>query len=92
MSTPETIGVLAALGALIAIARARRSARRPKGPRHDDSPLHAGRMAVDAEVEDHDIDGMLDAINERRRRREARTLDEELADELMRGTWEEEEK
>ena len=37
--------------------------------------------------EEHDIDDMLDAINERRRRAGRRDIGEELADELMRSTW-----
>jgi hypothetical protein len=39
------------------------------------------------EVEDTDIDDMLDAIAELRRRNGRRAIGEELADELMRGTW-----
>ena len=41
-----------------------------------------------AEIEEHDTDDMLDGINAYRRRREGRDIGEELADELMRGTWE----
>ena len=42
-----------------------------------------------ADVEAHDIDDMLDAINERRQRTGRRDVGEELADEAMRGTWDE---
>jgi hypothetical protein len=40
-----------------------------------------------AEAEDHDIDDMLEAISACRRRAGRRDVGEELADELMRGTW-----
>lgn len=40
-----------------------------------------------ADVEEHDVDQMLDAIAERRRRSGRREIGEELADELIRGTW-----
>jgi hypothetical protein len=43
--------------------------------------------AAMSEIESHDIDDMLDGINERRRRTGRRDLGEELADELLRGTW-----
>jgi hypothetical protein len=52
-----------------------------------DSQIHGRRTEADAEVEDHDIDQMLDAINEHRRRAGRREIGEELADELMRSTW-----
>ncbi len=44
---------------------------------------------AEAEIEAHDIDDMLNAIAERRRRLGRRDIGEELADELMRGTWDE---
>jgi hypothetical protein len=40
-----------------------------------------------AQTEEHDVDQMLDAIAERRRRTGRRDIGEELADELTRGTW-----
>ena len=43
--------------------------------------------AAMSEIESHDIDDMLDGINERRRRAGRRDLGEELADELLRATW-----
>jgi hypothetical protein len=42
---------------------------------------------AEAEIEAHDIDQMLDSINEIRRRTGRRDVGEELADEAMRGTW-----
>jgi hypothetical protein len=53
-------------------------------------PRHGPDYEAMADVEAHDIDDMLDAIGERRRRRGARDVGEELADELERGTWERE--
>ncbi len=43
---------------------------------------------AEADMESHDIDDMLDAINERRRRGGRRDIGEELSDELIRGDWE----
>ena len=40
-----------------------------------------------ADVESHDVDDMVDAIAERRARSGRRPIGEELADELLRGTW-----
>ena len=40
-----------------------------------------------ADVESHDVDDMVDAIAERRARSGRRPVGEELADELLRGTW-----
>ena len=52
---------------------------------------HTARQGIDyeamADVESHDVDDMLDAIAERRRRTGRREVGEELADELLRGTW-----
>jgi hypothetical protein len=58
----------------------------PRRPRADDQ-LHRDRAATQAEVEDRDIDDMLDAIAERRRHAGRRGIGEELADDLLRGTW-----
>jgi len=44
---------------------------------------------AEAEIEEHDIDQMLDSLNELRRRTGHRDIGEELADEAMRGTWSE---
>jgi hypothetical protein len=86
-------GVLAALVALATLAQRRRrrggGAAAPANPRRADSELHRQRAAAQAEVEEHDIDAMVDALNELRRRRGGREIGEELADELMRGTWDE---
>jgi hypothetical protein len=51
------------------------------------SQIHGRRAEADAEIEEHDIDQTLDAINEHRRRAGRREIGEELADELMRSTW-----
>ena len=64
----------------------RRRGRRAHRP---DVALEYTRAEAAAETEEHDIDDMLDAIEEHRRRRGVRGLGEELADELERGTWEE---
>jgi hypothetical protein len=52
-----------------------------------DSEVHLGRAQAAAEVEEHDIDDMLGAIGEYRRRAGRREIGEELSDELLRGTW-----
>ena len=57
------------------------------GRRRQDHELERTRAEAAAEVEEHDIDDMLSAIEEYRRRRGARGLGEELADDLERGTW-----
>jgi hypothetical protein len=61
--------------------------RRKRRARRPDVALERTRAEVAAESEEHDVDDMLDAIEERRRRRGARGLGEELADDLERGTW-----
>jgi hypothetical protein len=43
--------------------------------------------AAMSEIESHDVDDMLDAIHEYRRRAGRRDVGEELADEFLRGTW-----
>jgi hypothetical protein len=40
-----------------------------------------------AEVDAHDTDDMLDGISEHRQRTGRRDVGEELADDLIRGTW-----
>jgi hypothetical protein len=86
-------GALAALLALATFAgrwwRHGAGAADPTNPPRADSELHRQRAAAEAEVEDHDIDAMLDALNALRRRRGGREIGEELSDELLRGTWEE---
>lgn len=61
--------------------------RKPPGRGRRDNDLHRIRAGADAEIAGHDIDDMLDAIAERRRRAGSRSIGEELADELLRGTW-----
>ena len=58
----------------------------PRGARSD-AALERTRAEVAADTEEHDIDDMLNAIEEHRRRRGARGIGEELADDLERGTW-----
>jgi hypothetical protein len=48
---------------------------------------HAPDYEAMADIEARDTDEMLDGIGERRRRRGGRDIGDELADELMRGTW-----
>jgi hypothetical protein len=79
--------VIAQVARLIARRRRKAHAGRVSGGRHGDSSLHSRRAAAEAEVEDTDIDEMLDAIAELRRRNGHRAIGEELADELMRSTW-----
>ena len=63
--------------------------RRERRALRPDVALERIRAEAAAEAEEHDIDDMLNAIEEHRRRRGARGLGEELADDLQRGTWEE---
>ena len=62
--------------------------RRERRARRGDVPVEYTRAEAAAEVEAHDIDDMLNAIEDYRRRRGVRGLGEELADDLERGTWE----
>ena len=59
-----------------------------RSQRRSDDELHRQRAELDGAVEDHDVDDLIEAINERRRRSGRREVGEELADELLRGTWE----
>ena len=63
--------------------------RRERRARRPDVALERMQAEAAAEAEDHDIDDMLNAIEEHHRRRGARGLGEELGDHLQRGTWEE---
>jgi hypothetical protein len=56
---------------------------RPRGGRRRTGPDY-GAMA---EIEEHDIEQMLEGLNERRRRQGKREIGEELADELTRSSW-----
>jgi hypothetical protein len=60
------------------------------GAAERDSDLHRARAETASEVEERDIDDMLDAIAERRRRRGGRDVGEEVGDELLRASWDEE--
>lgn len=55
--------------------------------RQPGEPRRTPDYAAMSEIESHDIDDMLDGINARRRRTGRRELGAELADELLRGTW-----
>jgi hypothetical protein len=48
---------------------------------------HGPDYGAMAEIEEHDIEQMLDGINDRRRRTGRRPIGDELADELLRSTW-----
>ena len=56
-------------------------------PPRKDRESDRRRAEAEAEVEGHDIDDMLEAISAYRRRAGRRDVGEELADELMRGSW-----
>jgi hypothetical protein len=56
-------------------------------PPRKDRAIDRRRAEAEAEIEAHDIEDMLDAISEYRRRARRRDVGEELADELMRGSW-----
>jgi hypothetical protein len=60
--------VTAQLARLIARRRRNAQARRASGGRRDDSGPHSRPSEAEAEVEDHDLDDVLDAIAELRRR------------------------
>ena len=61
-----------------------------RGPGRDEFRHRGPDYEAMAEIETHDIEQMLDGINERRRRTARRELAEELADDAMRDTWKEE--
>jgi len=82
--------VVLVVAAVVLVAVALRPGRDRPSVVRVDSPLHRSRAEAAADAEDHDIDDMLDAIAERRRRRGGRDVGEELGDELMRGSWDEE--
>ena len=75
-----TAARMVGMGLLRGWRRRERRARRP------DIVLERSRAEASAEAEEHDIDDMLNAIEEHRRRRGARGLGEELADDLERGS------
>jgi hypothetical protein len=75
-----TVAVVVACAVVLAIIVASLpapAAKRPQGLDYE----------AMAEVESHDVDDMLNAIAERRRRTGRRDVGEELGDELLRGTW-----
>jgi hypothetical protein len=54
-------------------------------------PRRTPDYAAMSEIESHDVDDMLDAIAEYRRRTGRRAVGEELADEFLRGGWDSDE-
>jgi hypothetical protein len=68
--------------ALPTIAIARRSMGAAKT-----ASATSGSLRPRSRSERHDVDDMLDAINEHRQRAGRRDIGEELADELLRSTW-----
>jgi hypothetical protein len=60
----------------------------PDRSQRSDDELHRQRAEFDGAVEEHDLDDLIDAINERRRRSGRRDVGEEIADELLRASWE----
>jgi hypothetical protein len=81
--------VIVALVAWVLRLRPGAANRQARVSRRADTEPHGARAAAGAEMEEHDIDDMLDAIAEHRRRRGGRDIGEELADELLRGSWDE---
>jgi hypothetical protein len=55
--------------------------------RRRDNEMHRRVAEAMSEVEAHDIDEMLEAINDRRRERGRPGIGEQLADDLIRSTW-----
>lgn len=82
--------LLAALGvSIVAVGLSVSHRRRRRAPvtgrqRRRDSAVDAVRATADADMEQHDIDDMLDAIAARRRARGRPELGEELARQLLR--------
>ena len=70
------------------VVRRRRNPTAGLPGRGRDNELVRAQLEAEAEMETHDIDDMLDAIGGYRRRQGRRDVGEELADDLMRGTWE----
>jgi hypothetical protein len=79
-------GATAVLGLLIGNRRAALRSRRSAGDQRDSS-MHRQRAQAEADVEGRDIEDMLDAIAEYRRRAGQRDIGEEIADEILRSTW-----
>lgn len=82
VTTMLLVVIAAACVALLVLVLLLPRAARPEPGRG----LDYGAMA---DVEAHDIDDMLSAIDERRHRSGRRSVGEELADELTRGSWRE---
>lgn len=77
--------VIAAAGLALTHGRGRGTAfNAAHRPSHRDADMHARRAAAEAEMEEHDVDDMLDAIVERRRARGRPEIGDELARRLLR--------
>ena len=80
---PIVVGPIAALVLLVLLL--------PRDPRRARELVSELRRGPDyeamAEIESRDIEQMLDGINERRRRAGKRDLGEELSDDFLRSTW-----
>jgi hypothetical protein len=76
---PVLVIVGAMLAVFVVVSLLVKEPRRLRG-----TTLDYGAMS---EIESHDVEDMLEGINERRRRAGKRELGEELADELLRGAW-----
>ena len=62
----------------------------PRGRRQLAGELrHGPDYAAMSEIESHDVEDMLDSIAAYRRRAGRRDMGEELADEFLRGSWDE---
>ncbi|HET7051450.1 MAG TPA: hypothetical protein VFI54_24495 [Solirubrobacteraceae bacterium] len=72
--------------ALMIVHMRRTVDERRAGTNRRDSEVDRRRAQAEADVEEHDVDDMLDAISEYRRRAGRRDLGEELAGELLRST------
>ena len=72
--------------ALMIVHMRRTVDERRAGTNRRGSEVDRRRAQAEADVEEHDVDDLLDAISEYRRRAGRRDLGEELAGELLRST------
>ena len=84
----DPLPVLIAVPVLVLLLLAVTMPRDPRRGRELNDELRNGPdYGAMAEIEEHDTDDMLDAIDARRRARGRRGVGDELADELMRASW-----
>lgn len=83
----SAIGVSSFLVQLARIVGSPRKADRTDRGRTE-HPIEERRAEAQAQMESHDIEDMLDAIAEYRRRAGRRSIGEELSDEWLRSSWE----